>query len=231
VKVISVVTILVLLGLLFKQASYFQMRERRLVILISIYAGCLVIFYGLFFGARHFLSRYLFPTTPFFVLLWASMVVFIWQYLRLSQRLQSIMPVMAVLFISVVVGLHLRTYLMTHQSDGYHQYLGSYSRHLHLAEWVEKNVPTNVWVGAWQSGTVGYFHDRTINLDGKTNPEALAARKKHQTPEYMIQKNIQYFLDWASFAIWMEQPVLKSHFKIIVNDKRKNLVVLQRKGA
>ena len=228
VKVICVVILLIGFGLLIRQSIYFQAKERRLVMLISIYTVCLVSFYGLFFGAANFLPRYFFPTTPFFVLVWASVVVFLWQRVNLLQR---VMPIIAVLFMSVVISLHARAYLMTHQTGGYHQYLGGYSRHFQLAEWVQQNVSTEVWVGSWQSGTVGYFHDRTINLDGKTNPEALAARKKRQLPEYMVEKGIQYFIDWASFAVWMEKPILKTHFDLIVKDRRKNLVVQQRKNA
>ncbi len=232
VKVICAVIMLAVLGLLIRRGSHFQTRERRLVMLISIYTVCLVGFYGLFFGAANFLPRYLFPTTPFFVLLWAIVVVLLWQRLRLlSQWLQRVLPVIAVLFIGVVIGLHVRAFLITHQTGGYHQYLGGYSRHFQLADWVTENVPTDVWVGSWQSGTVGYFHDRTINLDGKTNPEALEARKKHQIAKYMVTKEIQYFVDWADFAIWMEMPVLKTHFELIVEDKRQNLVVLRRKGV
>ncbi|NJN67317.1 MAG: hypothetical protein HC884_11700 [Chloroflexaceae bacterium] len=39
---------------------------------------------------------------------------------------------------------------------------------------IERYVPDGDDIAAFESGTLGYFHDRTINLDGKVNPEVLA---------------------------------------------------------
>lgn len=38
---------------------------------------------------------------------------------------------------------------------------------------VSSVVPPDTAVGAWQSGTLGFWRERVINLDGKVNPEAL----------------------------------------------------------
>ncbi|MDM8566777.1 glycosyltransferase family 39 protein [Candidatus Halobeggiatoa sp. HSG11] len=224
VKLLCVIVLFILPILLLIQQLSPQIR--RLSLSILIYTVCLIGFYGLFFGAANFLARYFFPTTPFFVLLWASLIVISWRYLQ--QRLPLIIPVATVLFIGIIVGLHARSYLFTKQSGGYHQYLGGFSRHFQFVEWVRDNASETTWVGAWQSGTIGYFHDYTINLDGKTNPEALEARREKRIPEYMIQKEIKYFLDWAAFVVWKEKPVLKDNFSVIVEDKSKNLVVFQR---
>lgn len=43
-------------------------------------------------------------------------------------------------------------------------------------ELVARHVPPDDRVGAFQSGTLGYFRDRVVNLDGKVNAQALAAR-------------------------------------------------------
>ena len=44
---------------------------------------------------------------------------------------------------------------------------GTSHEHFQVIDWVEQNVPDDTWVAAVQSGTLGYYHDRTINLDGK----------------------------------------------------------------
>ena len=41
--------------------------------------------------------------------------------------------------------------------------------------WVDANVPDDVWVGARQTGTLGFFHDRTLGLDGQRGRAARAA--------------------------------------------------------
>ncbi len=222
----AVFMVLVLVWMLVRKL---YLEERRLTVLISIFTICLVTFYGLFFGATYFIDRYMFPTTPFFALLWASIVVYIWQHLP-AQKITT--PIIVLIFITIMTGLHVRSYLFTKQTSIYHQYLGGYSLHFHLAKWITDNVPEDSWVGSWQSGTTGYFHDRTINLDGKTNPESLAARQQHKLPEYMLNKDIQYFVDWLNWykmTAWVEKPVVKQNYEFIVQDKQKNLLVMRKK--
>ncbi|MCK5877934.1 MAG: glycosyltransferase family 39 protein, partial [Candidatus Marithrix sp.] len=222
----AIFMVLVLIWMLMREL---HLEERRLTILISIFTVCLVTFYGLFFGAAYFIDRYLFPLTPFFTLLWASIIVYIWQLLPAKK---ITMPMLTLIFFTIIVGLHVRSYQFNKQTSIYHQYLGSYSLHFHLAKWIKDNVPDDVWVGSWQSGTTGYFHDRTINLDGKTNPEALEARKQGKLPEYMLSKDIQYFVDWInwySMKVWIEQPLLRENFEFVVQDIENNILVMHKK--
>jgi hypothetical protein len=87
-------------------------------------------------------------------------------------------------------------------------------------------VPTVEWVGAIQSGTVGFFHDRTINLDGKTNPDALKARDAGRMREYILGSPIRYLADWSGIAGW--RSMLAPYFQVIVDDPNANLGVLKR---
>jgi 4-amino-4-deoxy-L-arabinose transferase-like glycosyltransferase len=61
--------------MLWRLWRHLQTIERRLFVLVSLYLLGLVGFYGFYFGAGHFLPRYLFPLSPFLALLWASLVV------------------------------------------------------------------------------------------------------------------------------------------------------------
>jgi hypothetical protein len=96
---------------------------------------------------------------------------------------------------------------------------------------VRENVGDEVWVGAIQSGTLGYFHDRTINLDGKVNPLALEARKQNRVPEYVAESNIQHLVDWTGITAWMSLPPIASSFELTVSDDLLNLGVLKRRAA
>jgi hypothetical protein len=189
VIVVCTLIILAVAGLLIVLWSRFHTAQRRLVMLVSIYTVGIASYYGLYFGASYFFGRYLFPLTPFFVLLWAAIVLFIWQRLVLT-KLRPIMPMFVVLFIGII----LASYTFAYQRPLF--YMGIHHAHFKFTKWVEKNVSEEVWVGGVQSGMLGYFHDRTINLDGKVNPHALEARKKHELDEYILKTDIQYVVDW-----------------------------------
>jgi len=95
-------------------------------------------------------------------------------------------------------------------------------------EWVQKNVPDDVWVGAVQTGTLGFFHDRTINLDGKVNPDALRARLAGRTQEYVLASPIEYLTDWVGIETWLHGTALEGRFERRVLDRERNLAVAQR---
>jgi hypothetical protein len=103
--------------------------------------------------------------------------------------------------------------------------------HFQVVNWVKNNVDDSVWVASMQSGTLGYFHDKTINLDGKVNPEALRARQRNRLPEYIYNKKVMYLADWTTMAEWIENPVMNKNFTMIVNDPVLNLTVFKRKDT
>jgi hypothetical protein len=194
--------------------NYADSRVRALVFLVSLYAAGLCTYYGLFFGAHYFLSRYLFPVFAFTALLWAwALNIMI---ARLPQRVTQITVALAVLiFVSVA---NLRIYRR-----------GNDHQHFQVVRWIEENVDDTTWVGAVQTGTVGFFHDRSINLDGKVNPAAHAATRVGRIPEYILEQPIQILADWAEITKWADIPVLAGHFDVVVNDPEANLGVLKRR--
>jgi hypothetical protein len=210
---LSLIFVLGVIWLLQKLVRYMVSIEQRwLFALASIYAIGLCAFYGLYFGAEYFMPRYLYPFTPFTTLVWAIVMVWFWQ--RVSWHWSKILGIG--LMLTVIVGLHTRNYLKSNTHP-----------HFQVVNWVKLYVPTQTWVGAYQSGTIGYFHDHTINLDGKVNPEALRARKQGQLNSYIVQKPIEYIADWR--GKWQEDVLLNRHFSQLVNSSTENLAVLKRK--
>jgi hypothetical protein len=63
---------------------------------------------------------------------------------------------------------------------------------------VREYVPEGEAVGAGQSGTLGYFRDKVLNLDGKVNPEAL--RYQGRIREYLQERQVRWFCDWPEYA-------------------------------
>jgi hypothetical protein len=60
----------------------------------------------------------------------------------------------------------------------FHQLQACYGDQLGV---VRACVPQEATLGAGQSGTVGYFRERVVNLDGKVNPLALGCRGRMNT--------------------------------------------------
>lgn len=202
--------------------------ERRLFVLGSLYLLGFIGFYGLYFGASHFIGRYFFPLSPFLALLWAVAVVWAWQ--RVPWQL--VRYGLTMVFIMVIIGLSVRNYIKGNQHE-----------HFQVVEWVQQYVAKDIWVGAIQTGTLGYFHNRTINLDGKVNPQALEARQKNDVIPYVIEGKIDYLADWVGIAGWLNsddlaitkkqrenRQLLKQHFELIVKDQQRNLAVLKRRA-
>lgn len=105
--------------------------------------------------------------------------------------------------------------------------------HKQVVDWVQKNVDERQWVGAVQTGTLGYFHDRTINLDGKVNPTALRANiERGQVLTYVLDDTpINYLVDWVGLAGWAtmtSEPRFGKAFSVVVVDEAANLAALRR---
>jgi hypothetical protein len=126
---------------------------------------------------------------------------------------------MVVVFV-MAVGLDARMYVR-----------GTNNGHFQVIEWVDAHVPDDTWVAAIQTGTLGFFHDRTYNLDGKVSPPALRAKLEGRTFDYVLERPIRYLVDWVGIAKWMEDPEFGQHFEIVVFDEERNLAVLQRRGT
>lgn len=196
--------------------------EQRSVVVIGVLtlAG-LVGYYGVLFGASHFMGRYLFPVSPMLAVLTVALGLAIaW---RVAPRIPQSRPgaaIAAVAVLALVAGLNMRIYVNSGR--------GSAHDHRPVMQWVEANVPPDVWVGAIQTGVMGFFHDRTINLDGKVNPHALAARNGRGVPWYIVDTPIRYLADWHGIAGWVDTEPFRSHFELVVDDPERNVAVLRR---
>ena len=188
-----------------------------LVVLAYLLHGlALAGYYGLFFGAPHFLARYTAPLAP---LLIVALLAVGWQ---LAERLARsgaarAMTLAGLAALVLSLGLSVRA-LVADQG------------HVQVVRWVEANVPAEDWVGAVQTGTLGYWHDRTINLDGKVNPQALQARREiGHVLHYVAASEIAWLADWSGIAGWVDREGFGAYFEVIVNDPAANLAVLRRR--
>lgn len=189
----------------------------------SIYAVLVFIFYALFFGASWFIPRYFYPLTPYAALLIAGLLIHLRARLGCSGVIKS-----ATALISAVVAVFLFGYVSLEHMKLFRN--GTSHVHRQLSDWTQENVPDNVWVASWQSGIVGYFHDLTVNLDGKVNPAALKANLNDTKAAYIQQSRAQYIIDWHKHV--MSEKLLAQTtpaFEVIVDDKKNNFAVMRRR--
>jgi hypothetical protein len=185
--------------------------------ILTCFVVMLFLYYSLCFKAPHFLGRYFFPVVMLSSTVVAAILVSLVGQVRDTRT--SIAAALAVVSAGVMcAALDVRTYLK-----------GCEHLHFQVVDWVAANVPEDAWVGAIQTGTLGYYHERTINLDGKVDPNALAAQQKDRLSEYVLERNVEYIVDWAGIAMWASLPKYGAYFELIVDDRESNLAVLRRR--
>lgn len=190
--------------------------QRQWFTALSLWSIGLVGFYGLIYGAGYFMGRYLFPLSPWMALLSVALVHRLWAKLgRPRPRLMLALALSSAMILSIGLDIRARRH-------------GMNNGHFQVVEWVEQHVPDDVWVAAVQTGTLGFFHDRTYNLDGKVSPAALEARLEDRIYEYVLERPIQYIVDWAGIAIWVDDEPMAQHFEVVIADNQNGLAVLRR---
>lgn len=164
------------------------------------------IWYGYIFGAPWFLTRYLFILALFFVVPLTFMVV----VLGLPRlRFRSIHALILATALLLIVTESATITLTGHQSRG----------HREFSEWVRHHVPQDAWVGGQQSGMIGFFHDRTYNLDGKVDPYVLQAIQSKKLFEIIYERNIEFIVGWHQGMDWLGSNLNVYEFIEIGNSK------------
>ena len=148
----------------------------------------LLVFYVFFFNVEWYMNRYLVPFAIGTVVLLSVILE------RLKVRYTLIMLTGAVLFTILISG-----YTYTRPFNTMYQY--------HWG-WVRDNVSEDTWVGASQSGTLGYFHDRTINTDGKVNSELFGV-SPNEVGTYLTSRDVEYFLEWEESYIFKDSSFIE----------------------
>lgn len=88
---------------------------------------------------------------------------------------------------------------------------------------VRQYVPAGETVGAFQTGTLGFFVPDVRNLDGKVDPDALDARGR--TGSYLREKGIEWFADWDIYRdqILTGDPAIDDRWVLVARRGRTGL--------
>ena len=155
----------------------------------AVFCGAIVVSAVLLSGwyaysswAAHFYRRYTFPLSIPSVIVAALLFLSLYQRYRVVQRLA---PLGLVLPVLTIVGALL---FVPDQLPG--------NPHLAQLRLVQRVVDPSARVGAWQSGTLGYFRANVVNLDGKVNMEAL--RHQGRMDAYIRAQDVDVLCDWPA---------------------------------
>jgi hypothetical protein len=147
----------------------------------------LLLFYVFYFNVEWYMNRYLIPVSIAAVVVLSSILT------RLRDRYTVIVLSGGILFnLAVSVSTYSKPYN---------------PMYLYHWGWVRDNVSEDTWVGASQSGTLGYFHDRTINTDGKVNTEIFGL-PEGQFGRYLESRGVSYFLEWEETFMFRDSSFL-----------------------
>lgn len=211
VIIISSLITIVIFALLFKNYKKFTEKQKQIFLLTVFFLFCLGIFYGIFFKTYYFLERYLFPVSPFIYLLWSFTIFKLFAHIRF----RTLKYTLAGLFFAYFSAISLKNY-----TNDYQLYFST------SVKWVEKNVKENEWIAALNSGMLGYYHDRTINLDGKVNPYALDAIKQNRLWDYFSGLKVDYLVhDIQS----MNDEFIRNNYDLVYKFEQKNIGIYKKK--
>ena len=152
----------------------------EIIFLLSANLAILFFWYVNNSDAVYFYLRYFSP----YLIIPVLMIVFI--FAALYKKYKAVIIILLTGFAFMVIGASYLFFTKT----GFH---GSGFLN-HQVELVREHVPADETVASGQTGTIGYFRDNVLNLDGKVNAEALNYREN--MPEYLEQKKVRWFCDW-----------------------------------
>jgi hypothetical protein len=147
---------------------------------IALSTLLLGLYYLGFSAAAHFYGRYLAPLMLVTIPMTAVALVEVRRFRTVVQGAAAV----ALFTMAAVSAMAWDFQLGASRSGFYHDQL----------RLIEDHVPPADAVGAFQSGTIGYFRDRVLNLDGKVNPDAL--RRRGDSQAYVEERGVNWFCDW-----------------------------------
>jgi hypothetical protein len=161
-------------------------RTLEFALCLAIALAALVVYYALSFIAYWFFYRYFAPAALF------TFVVapILWARLTVAPRAGRIATAIAVLLALQIGGLA----LWARSGEG----LGGNTVYHDQVALVREHVPPTDEVAAGQSGTLGFFRDRVVNVDGKVNRAALAYQAHMWN--YLRARGVKWFVDWPHYV-------------------------------
>ncbi|MBI5324620.1 MAG: hypothetical protein HZB41_05010 [Ignavibacteriae bacterium] len=152
--------------------------------LLIIYSIILTLYYFFLSSASHFYQRYLCPLSIIGLILTAIFI----SYLFINNKKTFITITTLITLGTITISATIFSGKLMNKSQFYK----------HQLTLVNDMVPKSDYVAAGQSGTLGFFRKKVINLDGKVNTDILKFNNK--VPEYLSIKKVEWLCDWKFYA-------------------------------
>lgn len=160
-----------------------QLRELLLSPVCRLWLFCLlslVPIYLVLFNATHFYYRYVAPLAVLFI---PACAILLTQAGWLRRHMPMVTAILCGSFACWTIGALHTGHIGNSQTIA--------------AGYIHRNF-SQVHVGSFQSGVVGFFNPNVENLDGKLNQGALQATARHQLPAFIDSEHIDVLVDWRS---------------------------------
>jgi 4-amino-4-deoxy-L-arabinose transferase-like glycosyltransferase len=161
--------------------------------------GVLVVWYGVSSFATYFYARYFAPLALVAILAISALLY------GLSLRYPNTTTLVCIMLaIPAFALVPVRFLGLSSGSPHYNEQLILVNTH----------VPPDEYVAAFESGTLGYFRDKIVNLDGKVNPEAQAIRAQggNLLRDYLEQRNIHWY---TGYVLGKDHPYFEERWEIV----------------
>lgn len=189
-KAVLLAAIIVIAARSIGKGAFSRLLPWRKVSFYPLFLLGLFLFYTLYFNVEWYMNRYLVPFSVFTALL-------------LSALLARLRSGLVAGFLAAVLVFDIAVIAWTYSTPYNTMYLYHWG-------WVRENVTDETWIGAGQSGTLGYFHDRTINSDGKVNTEIFGL-PSGQMGRYLEERDVAYFLEWGESFVFQDSTFLERY--------------------
>jgi len=163
--------------------SLLRSRADQFAVGLVVGGAMLAVWYGLSSWAVHFYPRYLSVLALPGMYLWAC------AFARLERRRPAV-AACGVAGLFVVGSAFVLTYFVPSWNSGSDMWRDQ-------VPLVARVVPEDGVVAAGQSGTLGFFRGRVVNLDGKVNADV--DRYQDDVPTYLDREDIRWVCDWPSY--------------------------------
>ncbi len=161
-----------------KEASYRPMiHAMKFSSILLLTVLLLALSYTLSFSAVWFYTRYYSPLLLVSISLLGTAAALL--AIRFPRVLNTFAAILALPVLWVIVSLHTGRFQSEYIND-----------QLRL---VTSHVPPTEWVAGFQTGTLGYYRDNVLNLDGKVNPRAVEYRSNILS--YVEENHIRWICD------------------------------------
>jgi hypothetical protein len=186
-------------------------QARDLLTFYSVAIGLLWAVYALSFGASHMLTRWLAPAVVLSVIVFGHLLGSLWQRQGLARLTACglITAVVAGRFVTAVADARMP------------QPTNTWSM-LRYAQTTALPEP----IGSFQSGLLAWVLPSVTNLDGKVNPDALAAIRQKRLAAWIAESGVRSVIDQNLFG-YENDPLVQAAFT--VDRPAPGLIVLRRR--